>query len=205
MSFQVAIKENEFWIELFICTMSQYPSPRHYCRTLQDLEFYPLVERREMKSIDVQFQIEVGYWVSLNHLQDYKIYGTMIKMFCLKFLNILWQPCRDNPWPTHLTNQNYRMQFDKQHDYLLGFQGERRINKLILLWKWLRNVSNDEDNAYKTLVLAYNIKLNLLVLTNSIIGSSVEEESSPPYPEDVVINSEEETTYSEDTTLTTTS
>jgi hypothetical protein len=68
----------------------------------------------------------------------------------------------------------------------------------------LRNASNDEDNAYKTLVLAYNIKLNLLVLTNSIIGSSVEEESSPPYPEDVVINSEEKTTNSEDTTLTAT-
>jgi hypothetical protein len=54
MSFQVAIKENKFWIKLFICTMSQYPYPRHSCRTPKDLKFYPLVERKELKSIDVE-------------------------------------------------------------------------------------------------------------------------------------------------------
>ncbi len=125
-------------------------------------------------------------------------------MFCLEFLNILWQPPRNNPWPTHLTNQNYRMEFDKQNDYLLGFQFERRINELILLWKWLRNAYDVEDNAYKTPIFTYNKKLNLLVSTNNIIGSSMEEESSPPYPKDAMINSKKETTNLEDTTLTTT-
>ncbi len=27
------------------------------------------------------------YWAFYNHLQDYKMYGTMIKMFCSEFLN----------------------------------------------------------------------------------------------------------------------
>jgi hypothetical protein len=41
--------------------MSQYPYPRHFYRTLKDLEYYPLVNGRELKSIDVEFQVEVGY------------------------------------------------------------------------------------------------------------------------------------------------
>jgi hypothetical protein len=61
MSFQITTKENEFWVELFICTMSQYPYPKHYCQTPKDLEYYPSVEKKELKSIDVKFQVEVGY------------------------------------------------------------------------------------------------------------------------------------------------
>ncbi len=83
-----------------------------------------------MKSIDVKFQAEVGYQASSNNLQDYdyEIYGTMIKMFCPKFLNNLRQPFRDNPWPTHPMNQNYRTQFHRQNDYLLRFQVDKIIN-----------------------------------------------------------------------------
>ncbi len=95
------------------------------------------------------------------------------------------------------------MQFDKQHDYLLKFQVERRINKLILLWKWLKNASDAKINAYKTPIFAYNKKSDLLVSTNSIIGSSVEEKNSTPYLEDAVINSKEKTMNLEDTTPTT--
>jgi hypothetical protein len=68
----------------------------------------------------------------------------------------------------------------------------------------LRNVSDAKNNAYKTLVFAYNKKLDLLVSTNSIIGSSVEEKNSPPYLKDAVINSKEETMNLKDTTPTTT-
>jgi hypothetical protein len=53
------------------------------------LEYYPSVEKKELKSIDEEFKAEVGYWASFNHLQDYKIYKTMIKMFCPKFLSNL--------------------------------------------------------------------------------------------------------------------
>jgi hypothetical protein len=49
------------------------------------LDDYPLVDRRELKSIDAEFQEKVGYWASYNHLQDYKIYGTLIKIFKAEF------------------------------------------------------------------------------------------------------------------------
>jgi len=111
--FQVTIKKNKFSIELFISTMSRYPYPMHTCWTLKDLDDYPLVDKRELKSINAKFQVEVGYWAFYNHLQDYNIYGTMIKMFYQEFLNSLWQPPRDNPWPMHSTIQNYRMRFHR--------------------------------------------------------------------------------------------
>jgi len=50
---------------------------------------YPSINIKELKSIDEEFQAKVGYSASFNHFQDYKIYKTMIKMFCSKFLNNL--------------------------------------------------------------------------------------------------------------------
>jgi hypothetical protein len=38
------------------------------CQTPQDLDLYPIVKKKEMKSIDVEYQIQVGYWVARNHL-----------------------------------------------------------------------------------------------------------------------------------------
>ncbi len=76
------------------------------CRTPQDLDLYPVVEKKEMKSINAKYQVQVGYWVARNNLQDYKIYATMICMFDEDYLNSLPQPPGDNPWPTHPTKQN---------------------------------------------------------------------------------------------------
>jgi hypothetical protein len=39
------------------------------------------VAKVELKNVDAEFQAEVRYWASTNHLQDYKIHGTMIKVF----------------------------------------------------------------------------------------------------------------------------
>ncbi len=47
------------------------------------------VEKKKLKNVDVEFQTKVGYWASTNHLQDYKIYGTIIKMFKSEFLSNL--------------------------------------------------------------------------------------------------------------------
>jgi hypothetical protein len=52
---------------------------------------YPMEERREFKIIDVEIEVVVDYWGSSNYLQDYKIYGTVMKMFITKFLSNLWQ------------------------------------------------------------------------------------------------------------------
>jgi hypothetical protein len=59
-----------------------------------------------------------------------------------------------------------------------------------LLQKWLRNISDVKDNAYKTQVLIYNRELDLLISTSNIIISDVEEENYPPYPKDVVMDLE---------------
>jgi hypothetical protein len=88
-----------------------------------------------------------------------------------------------------------------QCDYMLEFQANMRINKSILLWKWPKNASNVEDNAYEALVLAYNRKLDICVSTSSITRSNVEEENYPPYPKDVVTHSKEETMNLKETTL----
>jgi LysM repeat protein len=66
------------------------------------LDDYPSIDIRKLKNIDVEFQVDVRYWASYNHLQDYKIYGN-----CPYFLNSLQQHPGNNPWPTHPTNQNY--------------------------------------------------------------------------------------------------
>jgi hypothetical protein len=82
---------------------------------------YHVVKKKEMISINAEYQIQVGYWVARNHLQDYKICVTMICMFDEDFFNILLKLLVDNPWPTHLTNQNYKTQLLRQSNYLLGF------------------------------------------------------------------------------------
>ncbi len=76
-----------------------------------DLDLF--IEQKKVKSVDAEYEAKVGYWVSFNHLQDYKIYGTMIKMFILEFLSNLQQPPRDNPRPIDLTYQNFKTQFHR--------------------------------------------------------------------------------------------
>ncbi len=45
-------------------------------------------------------------------------------MFCPKFLNSLQQPLKDNSWPTHSTNQNYKMRFHRQCDSVIDLKEE---------------------------------------------------------------------------------
>jgi hypothetical protein len=118
--------------------MSQYPYLKHSCQMPWNLDLYPYVETRKLKTIDVEFQVAVGYGASSNHLSDYKIYKMAIKMFFLKFLNNLWQPPTENPWPTHLTNQNDRMLFHQHCDYLLEFLGRLQNNWINLVVKVAR-------------------------------------------------------------------
>jgi hypothetical protein len=87
---------------------------------------------------------------------------------------------------------------------MLGFQVGRRISESILLQKWQKNASNVEDDAYETLIFAYNKELDLPILTGCITKRYVEKEGSPPYLKDFVMDLEEETTNLEDTTLITT-
>jgi len=74
------------------------------CPTPQDLDLYHVVEKKEMKSINVEYQVQVGYWATKNHLEDYKIYVIVICMFDENFLNNLLHTLEDNPWLAHPTN-----------------------------------------------------------------------------------------------------
>jgi hypothetical protein len=49
--------------------------------------------------------------------------------------------------------------------------------------------SHAKNNAYETLVVVYNRKLDVLVRNSYITISDVEEEIYPPYLEDVVMDS----------------
>jgi hypothetical protein len=53
---------------MFICNLSPYPYPQYSCQTLLDLDLYPSINKRKLKSVDVKYQAEVGYWASPNCL-----------------------------------------------------------------------------------------------------------------------------------------
>ncbi len=119
--------------------------------------------QKRAKKCRCRDQTKVGYWASFNHLQDYKIYGMVIKMFTPKVLNKLRQPPRDNPWLAHPMNKKFRIQFQQQCDYLFRFQMLKKINESILLKNWLRNESNEDDDAQEIPKLVYNQKMDQLM------------------------------------------
>ncbi len=51
--------------------------------------YVPDGRRREFKTIDVKIEVVVDYWGPFDYLQDYKIYGMVMKMFITKFLSSL--------------------------------------------------------------------------------------------------------------------
>ncbi len=119
------------------------------CRTLHDLNLYFVVEKKKEKSIDVE--IQVGYWVVKNHLQDYKIYATMICMFDKDFLNSLLQPPKNNPCPAHSTNQNYKTRLLRQFDYLLRFVFLNKYSlDMAINNKWPKKQSDPKKNEYES-------------------------------------------------------
>jgi hypothetical protein len=63
------------------------------------------------------------------------------------------QSSKDNTWPNHPKNQNYRMWFKRQSEsnYLLGIHD--RIFK-----KWLENLTGLMDNTYESPFLIYITK-----------------------------------------------
>jgi hypothetical protein len=93
-----------------------------------------------MKTIDANYSVRVGYWASKNNLQKYKVYATIIQMFDPNFMNNLRQAPGDNPWPTELTNHNYKTCLLCQTKYLLG---TNRVDQYLLVEasckKWLEN------------------------------------------------------------------
>jgi hypothetical protein len=51
---------------------------QHACRISVDLDLYSLIGQSEMAKVDIEFKIDVGYWVSKKELEDYNIYAIVI-------------------------------------------------------------------------------------------------------------------------------
>jgi hypothetical protein len=52
-------------------------------KTLQDLDLYSTMDHTQMKAIDVNYSVRVGYWALRNNVQEYKVYVIVIWMFNL--------------------------------------------------------------------------------------------------------------------------
>jgi len=76
--------------------------------TPRDLDLYLMMDQRQMKAIDVDYNVRVGYWALRNNMHEYKVYVTIIWMFDSNFVNNLWQAPGDNLWWAKLTNCNYK-------------------------------------------------------------------------------------------------
>ncbi len=67
----------------------RFGTMRMFARIPRDMDLYPTMDQRQMKVIDVDYSVRVGYWTSRNNMQEYKVYAIVIWMFDLDFFNIL--------------------------------------------------------------------------------------------------------------------
>jgi hypothetical protein len=89
---------------------SRFGIVRMHVRILEDLDLYlVVVVQKQMKVIDANCNVRMGYWALRINMQKYKVYATMIQIFNLDFLNNLQQPVRDNLWQVELINHNYKI------------------------------------------------------------------------------------------------
>jgi hypothetical protein len=55
------------------------------------------MDQRQMKVIDVDYSVKVGYLASKNNMREYKVYATLTWIFDLNFVEQLvtssWQQC----------------------------------------------------------------------------------------------------------------
>jgi hypothetical protein len=92
-------------------------------------------------------------------------------MFDENFLNSLLQPPRNNPWPTHSTNRNYKTQLLRQSNYLLGFMFPNKYSlEITIKKKWPKNQSDPEEDKYESPTLVYFKEIDAMVplMTSSL-------------------------------------
>jgi hypothetical protein len=119
-------------------------------RILQNLDLYPIVDQRQMKVIDANYRVRVGYSALRNNVKKYKFYATMIWMFDLIFMNNLQQVPNNNPWPVEPTNHNYKIRLLQQIEYLLGMNGVEQYSLVeASCKKWLKNGNDLDDDEYE--------------------------------------------------------
>jgi len=58
-------------MKLFHCKYS-FRTMNMLVITSQDLDLYPIMDHRQMKAIDIDYNVKMGYWASKNSMQKYK-------------------------------------------------------------------------------------------------------------------------------------
>ncbi len=85
------------WTQIAFHCKARFGIVRMLTKTLQDLDLYSTMDHTQMKAIDVNYSVRVGYWALRNNVQEYKVYVIVIWMFnldlwttCDKFLEIIY-------------------------------------------------------------------------------------------------------------------
>ncbi len=107
-------------------------------RIVWNLDLYLIVDYRQVKVIDVDYNVQVGYWDEKNNVQEYKVYVIVIQMFDLNFVNNLWQAPRDNPWLAEPINQFImpsKISIRDEQNITI-FIGRNVKQKMAKKWKW---------------------------------------------------------------------
>jgi hypothetical protein len=96
-SLKIICNEKETqWMHITFHCKGRFGIVKMLAKTPWDLDLYPTVDHIQMKVINVDYNVKMGYWASKNNLKKYKVYVTMIRMFNLKFVNNLRQALGDN-------------------------------------------------------------------------------------------------------------
>ncbi len=64
-------------LAIFHCKCS-FGNVKMSIKTPIGLDLYPRVDHRQMKVIDVENNVRMGYWASKNSVQEYKMYAIVI-------------------------------------------------------------------------------------------------------------------------------
>jgi hypothetical protein len=86
------------WTQKFFHCKYKFKTMKMFVITLQDLDLYPVVHHKQMKAINANYNVKMGYWASKNNMQKYKVYAIMTWMFNLNFVSILQQALKDHLW-----------------------------------------------------------------------------------------------------------
>jgi hypothetical protein len=90
-----------------------------------------------------------------NGLQDYKIYGTVIKKVCPSVSKQL-----ATSWSKSMASRPDDLKFQNKLQsvvwLLVGIQGGKKKSETIFEKNWPRNVSNLEEDPYESSIVSYN-------------------------------------------------
>ncbi len=78
-SSQIVCNEKEApWTKTAFHYKARFVIVKMFTRTFQNLDLYPIMDHKQLKPINVDYSVRVGYQALRNNMQEYKVYVTMI-------------------------------------------------------------------------------------------------------------------------------